>query len=105
MVTHRLPLQVLAALTLALLYGALELRLFPKPGSPSLSGERASLTLLALMAHTFLFSLLRADPALRWLGLRVDSWVALAFALLALAGWLVLHSRHGRAIKPISNRI
>lgn len=92
-VTRRLPLQVLAALTLALLYGALELWLYPKHGSPALPGARACLTLLALTAHTFLFSFLRADPTLRWLGLRADSWAALAFALPALAGWLALRPR------------
>ena len=69
-VARRLPLQVLAALT------------------------------LALMTHTFLFSLLRTDPTLRWLGLRADSWAALAFALPALAGWLILHLRRGKIDSP-----
>lgn len=103
-VARRLPLQVLAALTLALLYGALELRLSLWSVTPVPSGGRACLTLLALMLHTFLFSLLRADPALRRLGLRVDSWAALVFALPALAGWLALRFRRG-AINPLSNKI
>jgi len=97
-VARRLPLQVLAALTLALMYGALELRLPPAPAI--LAGEKACLTLLALMTHTFLFSLLRADPTLRWLGLRADSWAALAFALPALAGWIILRLRLGKIESP-----
>lgn len=87
-VARRLPLQALAALSLALLYGALELLLHS-----ARQGIRASLTLLALMMHTFLFSLLRVDSTLRWGGLRLDSWAALVFALTALVGWLVLRQK------------
>jgi len=60
-------------------------------------GQAASLGLLALSLQLFGLSFLRADPAPVWQGLRLDSWAALSFSVVA-AFFLLLLAR-----KPISD--
>ena len=68
----RMPVQILAALALLAYFALLELRLRPKrrPGGLSLLAV-GGLLLVQLGA-----SLLRADPAPTWQGLRLDAWFA-----------------------------
>ncbi len=75
----RLPVQFLGALLTLGLFWLLELRQ-PREPSPGLLAGRwflgFSLIMLAL-------SLLRADPAPVWLSLRLETWAAVAFLLVA----------------------
>ncbi len=71
----RFPLQSLAALTLLLFFWFLETRIrqFHTPGILS------ALALTGFFVHLLTVSLLRADPAPIWHGLRVDTWAAILF--------------------------
>lgn len=82
----RLPLQLLAALTLLPLFAWLE----PRPAPRGLPGWRSARLLLAFSLHWLLFSTLRVDPAPAWLGLRLDVWGALGVIFLAGAALLLL---------------
>jgi hypothetical protein len=42
----------------------------------------------------FLLSFLRGDPALTWLGLRLDAWGAIGFVV--IAAWLLWRSRQSQ---------
>jgi prolipoprotein diacylglyceryltransferase len=77
-VADRVPVQPAAALTLLLLLGGVEW-LWKKKLK---AGRRAGMLLLLLSVHTLVFSFMRADPILHWLGLRLDSWVCLFTTLL-----------------------
>jgi uncharacterized membrane protein len=46
--------------------------------------------LLGLSLQILTISLLQADPGIFWHGVRLDSWVALAFVGLAIAGLLAI---------------
>lgn len=81
LVAPRLPVQLLAALSLLVYYAWLELRARLAPAS----GQKGGLTALGLALNLLFFSFLQADPAPRWLGLRLDTWAALVFALWAAA--------------------
>ncbi len=89
----RLPIQLLAALSLLAALIWFELR------PPALwgVGQRAALHGLVLAANLLVFSLLRADQAPLWRGLRSDVWAALAFVGLALVAaaiaFLPIHPR------------
>jgi len=79
LVTSRLPLQALAALASLGLYAWLEIK-FPHHNR---DGQPASLAALGLGLILLGASLLSAEPAPRWHGLRSDTWTALVFSLLA----------------------
>jgi prolipoprotein diacylglyceryltransferase len=77
-VANRVPMQPAAALTLILLLGGGEWLRKKKLNT----SRRTVLLLLLLSAHTLVFTLMRADPILHWLGLRLDIWVCLFMMLL-----------------------
>jgi prolipoprotein diacylglyceryltransferase len=79
-IANRVPVQPAAALTLLLLLGGAELLGKKKV----IGGRRAGLLFLFLSVHTLVFSFMRADPILHWLGLRLDIWVCLFMILIAL---------------------
>lgn len=81
--TPRLPLQLLAAVTLLAFF----LWLDRNPRALRGDGQRGALTFLALAVNLLVFSLLRVDPAPIWLGLRPDTWAAMIFTLLSLVGF------------------
>ena len=56
-------------------------------------GLRGSLGLLGLALVLLFLSPQRADPGLEWYGLRLDAWIAAAFAGLALASLLIFEFR------------
>jgi phosphatidylglycerol---prolipoprotein diacylglyceryl transferase len=72
--TPRWPLQMVAALSLLLFYAILEARIRAKHPVGRLSG----FAILGLLVNILAVSLLRADPAPAWNGLRVDAWIAIA---------------------------
>ncbi len=84
LVTLRLPVQLLAALSLLTYYAWLELKAKLAPAS----GQKASLIALGLALNLLFFSFIQADPALYWSGLRLNTWAALIFTLCALAATL-----------------
>jgi prolipoprotein diacylglyceryltransferase len=79
------PLQLLAALSLLADFWLMEMRARPlrRPGQLS---RRA---FFRLLLNLLVVSLLRADPAPLWNGLRVDAWIALIF-LAAYLSYVVL---------------
>ena len=79
-IANRVPVQPAAALTLLLLLGGAEWLGKEKFNN----GRRAGLLFLFLSVHTLVFSFIRADPILHWLGLRLDIWVCLFMILIAL---------------------
>jgi prolipoprotein diacylglyceryltransferase len=86
-IEQRLPLQLLGAVfSLALIWGHERLPARLTESVPGLAGSLglAGLALLMLSA-----SLLRADPAPVWRGLRLESWAAIGFLGLAIAAILV----------------
>jgi phosphatidylglycerol:prolipoprotein diacylglycerol transferase len=78
-IAPRLPVQFLGALLTLGLFWLLELRQPPEP-LPGLLARRWFLCFSLIM---LVISLLRADPAPVWLGLRLETWAAMAFLLLA----------------------
>ena len=78
-VANRVPVQPAAALTLLLLLGGVEWLGKKKVKA----GRRMALMLLLLLGHTLVFSLMRTDPILQWLGLRLDIWVCLLLIFIA----------------------
>lgn len=80
----RFPLQLLAALSLLIYFGVLELRV--RPLQPP--GKLSTLAWFGLLLNLLLASLLRADPAPYWNGIRLDTWMAIAF--LAVFSMIVL---------------
>jgi hypothetical protein len=82
---NRVPVQPAAALTLLLLLGGLEWR-WKKKLNP---GRRMLVMILLLLGHTLVFSFMRADPILHWLGMRLDIWACL-FVILLTSLLLVL---------------
>jgi phosphatidylglycerol:prolipoprotein diacylglycerol transferase len=81
LVSKRFPLQLLAAALAALLFWSLERfagRRKPRPGTI------AGLAWLGLSLLLLIVSLLRADPAPPWAGLRLETWGAILFTVLAL---------------------
>lgn len=75
----RIPVQTLSAAFLALYFTWLETRGLKIPGA------RSSLSLFGLGICMLTFSFLRGDPAPEWLGLRPDTWAALAMSALSLS--------------------
>lgn len=78
--TPRVPLQCLAALSLLIYFGWLEL--FAPP--LKFPGQKASLAGLGLALNLLIFSFLRVDPSPFWNGFRPDSWAAIMLCLLCL---------------------
>ena len=76
----RLPLQPLAAILLTLYYFFLDQK-YPRLRKP---GQKAAWTYLGLSLNLLVFTLLRADPAPLWMGLRLDFWFACLFLLSSL---------------------
>ena len=81
----RVPLQLLAALTLTAVFAGLEQMAQYMP----LRGQLASVSVLVFGLHTLLFTMFRADPVPTWHGVAYDLWGALAVTLLSLAGCAV----------------
>jgi prolipoprotein diacylglyceryltransferase len=79
----RIPVQALAAVSLLAFFLWLD-------GNPRLfreTGQRSSVTCLALAVNLLGFSLLRADPSPFWNGLRPDTWAAIIFTLASLVAF------------------
>ena len=92
--SQRFPLQPLAALTLLAFFWLLEMRV--KPLRPV--GRLSGIATAGLLLHLLAASLLRADPAPYWHGLRMDGWFAL-FSLIFFFTLIMLNSlvlRNGR---------
>jgi phosphatidylglycerol---prolipoprotein diacylglyceryl transferase len=85
LIAARVPLQLAAALSLAIFFFLLEtLILLPRPSGWLSSLAIAWLTLVALVV-----SLLRVDPSPQWHGLRIDTWgyIVLTVIFYALFTW------------------
>ncbi len=83
----RVPAQFLAALSLLVFFWVLEGRIrLPRP-----SGQLAGLGLTGLLVNLLVFSVICADPAPEWNGVRVNTWAALFF-LAALFAFFVVNS-------------
>ncbi len=82
---NRVPVQPAAALSLLLLLGGVEW-LYRKEFK---SGRRMALLLLLFLVHTLVFSFMRTDPIIHWLGLRLDIWACLLVMFVTLF-WFVL---------------
>jgi prolipoprotein diacylglyceryltransferase len=80
----RFPLQFLAALSLAVLLGWIELKKNPL----KMPGQKASLMVLGVNASYLAATFLMGDPAPGWAGLRPESWMAIFLSLLNLAACL-----------------
>lgn len=78
---RRWPIQIMGALLVIGMFWVLD-RFTPRGRAGALGG----LALLGVSLLLFGFSWLRIDPAPLWRGLRLDTWAALGFALLALVG-------------------
>jgi prolipoprotein diacylglyceryltransferase len=90
----RVPVLLVAAGTLALYYAWLETRTLKLPGA------RSSLTLFGLGMVLLITSFLRGDPAPIWLGLRPDSWAALALTALSLGyAWVIFRPKLQRNLE------
>lgn len=89
---RRWPTQALGALAALASFGLLEWAR-PRLAAP---GQAAALAVLALAAQMAGLSLLRADPALHWAGLRLETWAALALAGGAAAAFAILQGRRPR---------
>jgi phosphatidylglycerol---prolipoprotein diacylglyceryl transferase len=84
LVSMRIPVQPLAALTLVVFFWWLEMRAFPR----EYPGRFASLAWFGLSLNLLFFSFLRADPIPLWSGLRPDVWAAILLFLLSLGAIL-----------------
>lgn len=89
----QMPVQALAALALAVVFFLLE-----SVYRPARSGQRSALGLACLGAVNFGVSLLRADPALTWNGLRLDGWAGLVLVALGLIWLFMIFLRHNRGL-------
>ena len=95
----RFPTQFLAALCLLVFFFALER--WVKPYRPP--GRLSGLAMLGLLVHLLAFSLLCADPAPYWNGLRNDTWAAI-LALVIFFSYVLFQFLAGR-IEQIFRRI
>lgn len=80
----RFPLQALAAASLLLFFWLVESR----QKTPRTVGHLSEVGLTGLLLHLLAFSLLIAEPAPTWNGLRIETWAA----ILLLALFLILRS-------------
>lgn len=78
-IAPRLPVQLMGALLTLGLFWLLDLR---QPGHPQ-PGLMAARWCMGFSLLMLALSLLRADPAPVWAGLRLETWAAMAFLLLA----------------------
>lgn len=86
-VTWRVPVQPLAAFSLILFYGLMEVLIpIPRP-----SGWLSSLALTWLVLVNLVASLFRADSMPIWNHFRVDTWAYLLLEVLFLSCFTVLH--------------
>jgi prolipoprotein diacylglyceryltransferase len=80
----RIPVQLLGVLTTLGISWLVERQVGHFPG------WKAALGTLGICLELFALSFLRADPVLVWNGLRLDAWIALAFAsVCTLLLWMV----------------
>jgi phosphatidylglycerol:prolipoprotein diacylglycerol transferase len=93
----RVPVQLLAAISLAVFLGFSELII----QRGKVTGWRGSLLTLIFSADMLLFSFLRADPAQTWLGLRFESWAALVYTVLSSAAILWILYKKGKLDKIV----
>jgi len=82
LVSLRTPVQPLAILSLTVFLGVAALWL----NSTERPGLRGALTCFIFSADMLLFSFLRADPSPTWLGLRIETWLAMVYTLSGLLG-------------------
>jgi phosphatidylglycerol:prolipoprotein diacylglycerol transferase len=82
----RWPVQFLGALLVLGAFLAIDLN----RARLRVPGQAAVLGAFSLSLEMFALSFLRADPALSWLGLRLDAWSGLACALLCALGFVFL---------------
>ena len=96
-IEQRLPLQLLGALfSLGLIWAHERLQARLAESVPGLTGSLGLAGLAVLMLSV---SLLRADLAPAWRGLRLESWAAIGFLGLAIAAILVgLFSKHRKNV-------
>jgi prolipoprotein diacylglyceryltransferase len=80
LVSLRTPVQPVAILSLVVFLGVLELALSRR----GKIGRRGAATLLLFSVDMLLFTFLRADPAPSFLGLRFETWLAMAYTLVGL---------------------
>jgi hypothetical protein len=78
--SDRVPVPLLAALSLLCYYAWLEIRVT----HTLVSGRRAGLIGLGLAVNLLGFSFLRSDPYPLWLGFRPDTWAAAAATIILL---------------------
>ena len=95
LIALRFPVQPLGALaSLGILWALDRLSTEKKARLLRIGGMKALLWLSALSLTLLALSFLRADPAPRWLNLRLESWAALFFTVLfTSASLLVIRSR------------
>lgn len=96
----RLPVQIIAALSLLLFFVLLERWVVPLKPPGRLSG----LALIGLMVHLFIFTGLVADPSPNWNGLRADTWIALVM-LISFGSYLGLYRLLARRRKRVRHRL
>jgi len=101
-VSLRFPLQPLAALSLLLFFWFIETHgRVPRPAA----GRLSTLGVTGLLLHLLAFSLLVAEPAPTWNGLRTDSWAAvilLAIFLVVISANSLrvrIHRRHSLSVR------
>ena len=98
-VSDRFPLQIIAALSILLLFWGIDrLRVRGRlsyPGMVPISGLGASIGLAALSLVQLGASFLRVDPTPLWNGIHPDTWLSSGFVILSLVACLTLivHSR------------
>jgi prolipoprotein diacylglyceryltransferase len=94
-IAPRLPVQLLGATLTLGLFWLLDNRQ-PRDPQPGLIAVRWCLGFTLIMLG---LSLLRADPAPTWLGLRLETWSAMAFSLLAgIFLWRTIPRKEGAVV-------
>jgi prolipoprotein diacylglyceryltransferase len=83
---RRLPLQLLAAFAILVYCFWLE----ASNNNFKKKGQKAALMMLGLSANLLVFMPLRVDPALHWLGIRLDVWAAIVFFIPSLMVYLIV---------------
>jgi len=100
-ILKRFPTQLLASLALLFYFLWLEIRM----KKTHLPGRKAWLSGLGISGIMGFFSLLRADPALIWLGLRLETWASMGFFLFFLAALVLNIQKQKRTEKFIRNAL
>lgn len=100
-VLKRFPIQLLASLTFLLYFLWLEIWI----KNNAFPGRKACLSGLGISGMMGLYSLLRADPTPRWLGLRLETWAGMGFFLFFLVAWIINIQKQKRTEKIIRNAL